>query len=63
MQLVSLLTCSSGRQPEYCVTFWLLEGIKIPGFGDLWNIFEFCKMFWKANDVFDPVTYKNRSHL
>ena len=42
-------------QLENCVTFWSSGGISSAIFGNLLKIFEFCKMFWIANNVCDAM--------
>ena len=42
-----------GRKPENCVTFLSPKGIKRTVSRDLLKIFEFCKMFWTANNACD----------
>ena len=49
------VTHKSGHKPESSVTFLSLKGIKRIVSRDLLKIFEFCKMFWIANNTFHRV--------
>ena len=44
-----------GRKSENCVTFLSPKGVKRTVFRDPLKVFEFCKMFWIANDACDMV--------
>ena len=49
-----------GGKPENCVTFLSPKGVKRTiSSQDLLQIFEFCKMFWIANNACDIVNRKN----
>ena len=48
-----------GRKPENCVTFYHQRTVS----RDLLKIFEFCKMFWIANNACDIINRKNYLYL
>ena len=48
-----------GRKPKNYVTFLSKKGVQRTVFRDLLKIFEFCKMFWIANNAGDIVSSKH----
>ena len=46
-----------------CVTVLSPKGVKRTVSRDLLKIFEFCKMFWIANNACDTVNWKNYLYL
>ena len=49
-----------GGRPENCVTFFLPKGVKRTVSQHPIKIFEFCKMFWIANNASDIVNEKKK---